>query len=119
MHEWCHHCLAEPSTVNLTCASHHSQRVAWALAQIFVIGEGGVPQTNDIEDIVTYYDIFVRHAFGNIRDIIQEMSWSGLMGYYLTYLNSQSHAVSGSAADENYARELMQVRGSKNIIYVS
>ena len=50
------------------------QRVAWALAQIYVLGEEGAPGgTNDLEWYTTYYDIFVRHAFGNLRDLIQEV----------------------------------------------
>lgn len=48
-------------------------------------------------------------AHFNIATSTQEMSWSPLMAFYLTYLGSKSHAVSGSAADENYARELMQL----------
>ena len=36
-----------------------------------MIGESGIPQAADVEHTVTYYDIFIRHAFGNVRDIIQ------------------------------------------------
>mmetsp|Transcript_102655 Transcript_102655/g.294143 ORF Transcript_102655/g.294143 Transcript_102655/m.294143 type:complete len:2583 (-) Transcript_102655:1307-9055(-) len=86
------------------------QRMAWALAQIYVLGEEGAGgQTNHIEWWTNYYDIFVRHAFGNLRDIIKEVSYSPAMGAYLTFKDSQSFAKSGSAADENYARELMQL----------
>eukprot|EP00965_Chrysotila_dentata_P073126 2416686-Pleurochrysis_carterae.AAC.1 len=41
------------------------QRVAWALAQIFVVSEAGLGEHIEEQEIWhTYYDIFVRHAFG-------------------------------------------------------
>lgn len=64
----------------------------------------------------TYYDIFVRHAFGNYRDILKEVSYSPMMGEMLTYRDSRSTTYLYRTrsrvefADENYAREIMQVR---------
>merc|ERR1711998_779925 len=43
------------------------------------------------------------------RDILQEVSFSPVMGQYLTFLQSKSFAESGTYPDENYARELMQL----------
>lgn len=54
-------------------------------------------------------DIFVRHAFGNLRDVIREVSYTPTMGIYLTFEGSSSLAYSASAPDENYAREIMQL----------
>lgn len=51
------------------------QRVAWILSQILVVS----PNAGDsavTEPWVSYYDIFVRHAFGNYRDILKEVSFS-------------------------------------------
>ena len=56
------------TNVALKSADQLRQRVAWALSQIFVIGkEGGEP----IEEWVNYYDIFIRHAFGNLKDVLK------------------------------------------------
>ena len=85
------------------------QRVAWALAQVFVIGEGGVGGREQHEVYNVFYDVFVRHAFGSYRDIMQEVAYSPAMATYLTYLNGKSLASSGSFPDENFARELMQL----------
>ena len=53
------------------------QRVAWALSQIYVIGTSGLEGFGDKNEIWhSYYDIFVRHAFGNLRDVIREVSYS-------------------------------------------
>ena len=65
---------------------------------------------------VNYYDIFVRNAFGNYRDILQEIAYSPLQAEHLTYLASKSHAYifededkRVSSADENFAREVSQL----------
>jgi len=39
-----------------------------------------------------YYDIFVRNAFGNYRDILKEVSYSPLMAEMLTFVESKSSA---------------------------
>ena len=45
------------------------QRAAWALSQILVTSTGGIGGFSPrfTEMWVTYYDIFVRNAFGNYR----------------------------------------------------
>jgi hypothetical protein len=52
-----------------------------------------------------YYDTFVRHAFGNYRDILREASFSPVMGDYLTYRENKAFSFSGNYPDENFARE--------------
>ena len=64
---------------------------------------------DNAESWLAYYDIFVRHAFGSYRDILHEVSYSPLMGRFLTYLNNKAYDSSGRYPDENYARELMQL----------
>jgi hypothetical protein len=56
-----------------------------------------------------YYDIFTRHAFGNYKDIMREVSFSPVMGDYLTYRNSRSFNYDFKFPDENFAREIMQL----------
>jgi uncharacterized protein (DUF1800 family) len=56
-----------------------------------------------------YYDIFVRHAFGNFGNMIKEVAYSQPMATMLTFINSKSAAVSGDFADENFARECIQL----------
>jgi uncharacterized protein (DUF1800 family) len=86
------------------------QRAAWSLSQIFVLGEPGSVQADATERWVTYYDIFVRNAFGNFRDILGEVTFNPVMGDYLTYLdNRKANPDLGTFPDENYAREVMQL----------
>merc|ERR1719223_1826453 len=85
------------------------QRMAWALAQLVVVGEVGLGQSYMHEMWVTFYDIFVRNAFGNYRDILREVTYSPAMGDYLTYRRNIAHDRSGTYPDENYAREILQL----------
>ena len=55
------------------------QRVAWILSQIFVINEDSIGKKDMSEMYLTYYDIFVRNAFGNYRDIMREVALSPMM----------------------------------------
>lgn len=82
------------------------QRVAFALSGILVVG---YPAYQHHEARMVYYDIFVRHAFGNYRDVLKEVSHHSLMGDWLTFRGSKSYPSSGTLPDENYARELLQL----------
>jgi len=98
--------------IAINAADQLRQRVCWALSQIFVIGEDGSSRADANEAWQIYYDIFVRNAFGNYRDIMKEVSYSPLMGDYLTYLQNKAlGGYSGGTAfpDENFAREVMQL----------
>jgi uncharacterized protein (DUF1800 family) len=50
------------------------------------------------------------NAFGNYRDVIKAMTLSPAMGHYLNMANNnKANAKNGTAANENYARELQQL----------
>ncbi|MBL9204184.1 MAG: DUF1800 domain-containing protein, partial [Opitutaceae bacterium] len=81
------------------------QRVAYALSQIIVIS---LNKNIYPDEIVPYLRILSRNAFGNYRTLLEEISTSSQMGKYLDLANSNKPDA-GSAANENYARELMQL----------
>lgn len=91
------------------------QRMAWALSQILVVSPNSIAIGEYVESFVTYYDIFVRNAFGNYFDILKEVTYSPMMAEMLTYINGQSTGFAWTKlnrtqfADENYARELLQL----------
>ena len=72
----------------LTSPDQLRQRMAWALSQIYLLGENGYPKQKEIETWTVFYDIFVRNAFGNLRDVLRAVSWSPQMGRYLTFRRS-------------------------------
>jgi len=84
------------------------QRVAFALSEILVVSDvgSGIPANA----LAAYYDILVRNAFGNFRDILEEVTLSPVMGRYLAMLgNQKASRFKGIRADENFAREIMQL----------
>ena len=85
------------------------QRVANALAQIFVINTATVG--NRYAE-ATYADMLERHAFGNFRDLLKDVTYSAAMGKFLDSDGSSAEkTVNGVTTypDENYAREVMQL----------
>ena len=84
------------------------QRVAFALSQIWIVSaESGVP---DAYAYPPYWRIFRDNAFGNYRDIIKAVTLSPAMGRYLNMANNnKANPAKGTAANENYGRELLQL----------
>ncbi|MEM7329919.1 MAG: DUF1800 domain-containing protein [Pseudomonadota bacterium] len=83
------------------------QRMAFALSQIVVYSDAA---DNDQLMRAYYQDILIRHAFGNYRDLLEEVTYSPAMGEWLTYRgNRKGDERSGRMPDENYAREILQL----------
>jgi len=85
------------------------QRTAWALAQIFVVSVQGLGFEDETEMWLAFYDIFMRNAFGNFKDLLREITLNPIMGRYLTSKDSSAFEVDGRYPNENYAREIMQL----------
>ncbi len=85
------------------------QRVAFALSEIMVVSQLGALQGRPFA-VADYYDLLVRNAFGNYRDLIEAVTLHPAMGVYLSMLgNEKPDPVRNIRPDENYARELMQL----------
>ncbi|MEM7082066.1 MAG: DUF1800 family protein [Pseudomonadota bacterium] len=87
------------------------QRIAFALSEIFVVSNAGGEVLTDIPHAVSWYqDILRRQAFGNYRDLLEEITYAPAMGHYLTYAGSKkADPLTGRMPDENYAREILQL----------
>ncbi|MEL6359552.1 MAG: DUF1800 domain-containing protein [Pseudomonadota bacterium] len=87
------------------------QRMTFALSQILVVSDGPGSNLSDRPLAMAYYmDILTRNAFGNYRDLIEEVTYSPAMAVYLTYLrNQKANPNNGRVPDENYAREILQL----------
>jgi len=84
-------------------------KIAHSLSQILVVSSN-----SDLRDwgeaMTGYYDILLDHSFGNYRDLLEEVSLSIQMGYYLSHLNNaKENPEANTSPDENYAREIMQL----------
>jgi len=93
----------------ITADDQLRQRVAFALSQIFVVSDkSALGQTP--YGLANYYDILVRNAFGNYRELLEEVTLSPIMGIYLSMLgNEKPNEELNIRPDENYAREVMQL----------
>ena len=105
---WTHAILNDPGQLR--------QRVAWALSQILVFSPSGIADGDFLtEAFITYYDIFVRNAFGNYRDILKETAFSPMMADMLIFFHMKSTAAAWeedgilASADENFYREVLQL----------
>ncbi len=99
IHAWWHNALASPDQLR--------QRVAWALAQIWVIA--GSPN-GTVKGTPHYYDLLLQNSFGNYRDLMEDVTLHPVMGAYLDHLrNRKPDLASNRFPDENYARELLQL----------
>jgi uncharacterized protein (DUF1800 family) len=96
--------------VMLTAPDQLRQRVAYALSQIVVISDADSNVQNGRDGSSSYYDMLARHALGNFRDLLTDVTRHPMMGRYLShYKNRKSNAAAGTRPDENYAREVMQL----------
>lgn len=94
---------------SLTAPDQLRQRMAFALSQIVVISQKGVLD-GDHEATTLYYDMLLKNAFGNYRDLLEDVTLSPIMGTYLSMIrNRKPDPVVGREPDENYAREIMQL----------
>ncbi len=85
------------------------QRVAFALSETMVVSQLGALQGRPFA-VADYYDVLARNAFGNYRDLIEEVTLHPAMGVYLSMLgNRKPNTALNIRPDENYARELMQL----------
>ena len=90
------------------------QRVAFALSEILVTSDQNSTIANWEDGHTVYYDLLVSGAFGNFRDLLENVTLSPNMGIYLSALRNgkatfDSKGIQLTQADENYAREIMQL----------
>src|SRR5205085_1841882 len=86
------------------------QRVAFALSETLVVSINSAGLGNAPFALPAYYDVLVRDAFGNYRQLLEDITLNPAMGAYLNMLqNDKANPARGTSPNENYARELMQL----------
>jgi uncharacterized protein (DUF1800 family) len=85
------------------------QRTAFALSEILVVSA----EDSDLfeaEPTAAYMDTLNRDAFGNFRQLLEDMTLSPSMGVYLDMLsNDKEDPETGQNPNENFAREILQL----------
>jgi hypothetical protein len=77
------------------------QRVAFALQQIFVASGLTITQPSWMRPYLAAFD---KNAFGNFRQLLQDITLNPAMGAYLNMAGNNKNA-----PNENYAREVLQL----------
>lgn len=90
--------------VALTGNDQLRQRVSFALSELWVTSSAEIPG----EGMTPYMNTLAKDAFTNYRTIMADVTLTPAMGLYLNMMSSNKPAA-GQIANENYARELMQL----------
>ena len=93
------------------------QRVAFALSQIFVVSQVGIPDLKSTlvfepkEAMAGYLNLLSSRAFGTYRQLLDAVTKDPAMGTYLDMANNKAFKANGDSIEpnENYARELLQL----------
>ena len=94
----------------ITSSDTVRKRAALALSEFFVIGSSGINIVSRAFAVAEWWDLLVRHAFGNFRTLLEAVTLNPAMGVYLnTRGNQKEDTRTGRLPDENYAREVMQL----------
>jgi uncharacterized protein (DUF1800 family) len=85
-------------------------RMALALSEMFVVSTNVMDAFWPGSFMGAYWDVLTKNAFGNFRNLLQELTLNPAMGRYLNMLGSlKEDPATGRLPDENYAREIMQL----------
>ncbi len=83
------------------------QRVGFALGEIFVTS---LQKLIWNANMIPYQNMLLADSFGNFRQIMEDVTLSPAMGRYLDMANNgKANSTINAVANENYARELMQL----------
>lgn len=90
------------------------QRMAFALTQILVVSDQDSNLSGRPDWVADWNDLMANNAFGNYRQLLQQVTYKPQMGLYLTYFRNRREFTTGNPPnlikpDENYAREIMQL----------
>lgn len=96
----------------LTAPDQLRQRTAFALSQVFVVSDraSALAVIDGSRALAYYYDLLLDNAFGNYRQLLEDVTLSPVMGRYLSLFQSRRpDAALNIRPDENFAREVMQL----------
>jgi uncharacterized protein (DUF1800 family) len=86
------------------------RRVAFALHHILMVSQADINMYPHARAYAQYVDILHKHAFGNYRNLLEDVALTPVMGIYLSHMrNRKEDAATGRMPDENFAREIMQL----------
>lgn len=89
------------------------QRMTLALSEILVISEADQTVLDRHYGCANFWDMLAAGAFGKYRTLLEQVTYSPMMGFYLSHISNRATYDAGGgltvSPDENYAREIMQL----------
>lgn len=89
------------------------QRMTQALSEILVISENDQTVLDRHYGTANFWDMLATGAFGKYRTLLEQVTYSPMMGVYLSHISNRATYDAGAglivSPDENYAREIMQL----------
>jgi len=86
------------------------QRVAFALSEIFVVSNSNGTLAQQPWALASFYDMLAADAFGNYRNLLEDVTKHPAMGVFLSSIqNQKANPEENIHPDENYAREINQL----------
>lgn len=107
-----HNRRREMWTLAMQAKAQVRQRMAQALSEIVVISDMEATVQSRHYGAANYWDMLANNAFGKYRTILENVTYSPMMGIYLSHIRNRAEHVTGGVTifpDENYAREIMQL----------
>ena len=102
VYSWWTHAVADPAQLR--------QRVAFALSEIFVVSASNAELEIDGRMMASYMDMLTQKIDGNYRGLLEGVALHPAMGAFLSHRsNRKEDPGTGRIADENFAREVMQL----------
>ena len=92
----------------MTGSDQLRQRVKYALSEMMVISSTNPAVANMPRGMANYYDVLGADAFGNFRQLLQDVTLNPMMGQFLAVQGNEGSNPNVDP-DENYAREVMQL----------
>lgn len=111
-HPFHHNRRREMWTLAMGAKAQVRQRMAQALSEILVISEMDQTVQDRHFAAASYWDMLADGAFGKYRDLLEKVTYSPMMGIYLSHIRNRAEYASSGVTihpDENYAREIMQL----------
>ena len=99
--------------IMLQCKDQVRQRFTQALSEIVIISEADQTTADRHLGCANYWDMIATNAFGKYRNLLENVTYSPMMGVYLSHIANRAAYDAGGglivSPDENYAREIMQL----------
>ncbi|HEY4356415.1 MAG TPA: DUF1800 family protein [Acidobacteriaceae bacterium] len=84
------------------------QRLVYSLTEMMVISSTNPDVGQSPRGMANYYDVLGADAFGNFRQLLEDVTRNPMMGKFLSMLGNDKGDANRDP-DENYAREVMQL----------